>query len=129
MHWIAPGIETNVAYGTCMLLFGLLVLSIRNRRMANRTAHMIYSLPMRGAARPAPKNKSAQSLRRAATPGQHSSLPLSTGLEYTPRERANIKPPKSFANRLAAPRNFPLPHKSDEVKMNSPSFPFVNLDP
>jgi general secretion pathway protein A len=129
MHWIAPGIETNVAYGTCMLLFGLLVLSVRNRKMANRSAHMIYALPMRGAVRPAPKNKSAQSLRRSTTPGQHSGLALRTGLENTPRERANSKPPKSSANPLTAPKNFLLTHKSDEVKMNSPSFPFVNLDP
>jgi general secretion pathway protein A len=129
MHWIAPGIETNVAYGTCMLLFGLLVLSVRNRKMANRSARMIYALPMRRAVRPTPKNKSAQSLRRTTTPVQHSGLLLRTGLEYTPRERANSKPPKSSANPLPAPRNFPLPHKSDEVKMNSPSFPFVNLDP
>ena len=36
MHLIAPGIATNVAYGTCMLLFGLLILSVRNRKAAAR---------------------------------------------------------------------------------------------
>src|SRR4029077_18092602 len=111
MHWIAAGIETNVAYGTCMLLFGLLVLSVRHRKMANRSAHMIYAIPMRGAVRPTPRNKSAQISRRATTPDHPSRLLLSTGLEYTPCERANSKPPKSCPNRLAVPRNFPLTHK------------------
>src|ERR1700693_1917757 len=129
MHWIAPGIETNVAYGTCMLLFGLLVLSVRKRRMANRSAQMIYALPMRGAVRPAPKNKSAQSVRRATTAGQQFGRLVSTDTQNKPREWAKAQASKSYAYRLAASTDFPVPPKSDEVKMNSPSFPFENLDP
>ena len=129
MHLLTPGIETNAAYGTCLLLFGLLVLSVRNRKMANRSAHMIYALPMRGAVRPAPKNKSAQSLRRAATAGQQFGRLVSTDTQNKPRERAKTQAPKSYAYRLAASADFSVPHKSDEVKMNTPSFPFENLDP
>src|SRR5271167_4997098 len=32
MHWLTPGIETYAAYGTCLLLLGMLVLSVRNRK-------------------------------------------------------------------------------------------------
>ena len=46
MTWLTPGIETNVAYATCMLLFGLLVLSVRNRKMASRSSYSSYASPL-----------------------------------------------------------------------------------
>jgi type II secretory pathway predicted ATPase ExeA len=129
MYWLTSGIETNVAYGTCMLLFGLLVLSVRNRKMVTRVPYTFFASPLRATAWPAPKNKSAQGLRRATTPVRHSGLLLSTGLECTPREQANPKAPESSENHLAAPLEFPAQPISEEVKMNSESFPFENLDP
>ena len=53
MNWLTPGIETNVAYGTCMLLFGLLVLSVRNRKMAARISLLVlcFALARRKPAR------------------------------------------------------------------------------
>ncbi len=129
MYWLTPGIETNVAFGTCMFLFGLLVLSVRNRKMATRIPYTFYVSPSRGTVRPAPKSESTQGLRRATTPVEHSGLLLSTGLEYTPRETGNSKVPESSANQLPAPLDFPALHISAEEKMNSASFPFENLDP
>jgi len=129
MTWLTPAIVTNFAYAACMLLFGLLVLSVRNRKMAPRPSYSSYASPLLGASRPAPKNRPAQVSRRAKTVVQNSGLLLSTGLEYTPRERTIPKAPDSFANSLAAPLIFPALQISEEVKMNSPSFPFESLDP
>jgi general secretion pathway protein A len=129
MNWITPGIEINVAFGTCMVLVGLLVLSVRNRKMTSRIPYTFYASPTRSTARPAPKNRSAQITRRAATPVQHSGLLLSKGLEYTPREKKNSKAPEISANALPVPLEFPVPHISEEVKMNSAPYPFENFDP
>ena len=129
MNWLTPAIETNFAYAACMLLFGLLVLSVRNRKMATRSSYSPYASPLLGASRPAPKIRPAQVSRRAKTVIQHSGLLLSTGLEYTSREQAIPKAPDSFVNPLAAPLIFPALQISEEVKMNSPSFPFESLEP
>ncbi len=129
MHLIAPGIATNVAYGTCMLLFGLLVLSVRNRKAAARIPYTFYASPERDKARPAPKKRPAQNSRRATIPAQQSAILLNAGPENAPREWANPVAPKSSLNSLAAPPETPALQISDEVKMNSPSFPFEHLDP
>ena len=129
MTWLTPAIVTNFAYAACMLLFGLLVLSVRNRKMAPRPSYSSYASPLFGASRPAPKNRAAQVSRPTKTAVQHSGLLLSTGLEYTPRELAIPKAPDSFVNPLAAPLIFPALQIPEEVKMNSPSFPFEGVDP
>ena len=129
MNWLTPAIETNIAYAACMILFGLFVLSVRNRKMAARPSYSSYASPLLGASRPAPKNQPAQVSRRAKTVVQHSGLLLSTGVEYTPREQAIPKAPDSFENPLGAPLIFPALHNSEEVKMNSPSFPFESVEP
>ncbi len=116
-------------YGACLFLFGLLVLSMRNKKMATRIPYTFYASPTRSASRPALKNKSAQSTRIAATTVQHPGLLLSKGLEYTPREKAHSKVPEISAIPLPAPLEFPVPQISEEVKMNSASYPFENLDP
>ena len=129
MQWITPGIETNIAYGTCTLLFGLLVLSVRNRKMATKPQYTFYAQPPRPRVSAARKNRSAQGPRRVTTSAQHSGLLLSRGLDYAPPTKAIAKPPENSANQLAAPLEFPALRKSEEVKMNSASFPFENLDP
>jgi type II secretory pathway predicted ATPase ExeA len=45
------------------------------------------------------------------------------------REKASSKAPQIVANPLPAPLEFPFPQISDEVNMNSASYPFENLDP
>jgi len=97
--------------------------------MMERTPYTFYPSPLRATARTAQRNKSARGLRRTTTPVQHSGLLLSTGLEFTPRERATIKAPENIANQLIVPLEFSAVQNSNEVKMNSPSFPFENLDP
>jgi len=37
MYLLTPGIETYAAYATCLLLFGLLFLSVKNRKMAAKS--------------------------------------------------------------------------------------------
>ena len=132
MHWLTPGIETNVAYGTCILLFGLLVLSVRNRKMTSRIPYTFYASPSRGTVPtvpPALKSKSAQGLRRVSPQVQPSGLLLSTGLEYSPRETGNCKVPESSAkNQLIGPLEFPALHISAESKGNFATFSFGNFD-
>jgi type II secretory pathway predicted ATPase ExeA len=129
MNWIAPGIETDIAYGTCMFLFGLLVLSVKHRRMATTPANAVYASPMGGTLWQAPKNKSVLGSRRTTVPVQHIGVLTSTGLLDTPRIEKNAQAPNSSTNILAAPLEFQAPQNSNEVKMNSPSFPFESLDP
>ena len=129
MYWMIPGIETNVAYGTCVFLFVLLVLLVRKRKMSDRTPHMFYPSPLRPTARHAPRNKPAQRLRRATTALRPSGLLLSTGLETSPIVKPNTKAPEIAANRLPAPLEFPALPISCEVKMDSAPLPYENSDP
>jgi len=129
MHMIAPGIETNFAYGACMLLFGLLVVSVRHRKAAARIPYTFYASPVRGKGRPTPKNRSTQSSRRETIPVQQSAILLTAGPENAPREWASPRTPETPANPLAATLDIPAAQIPTEVKMNSPSFPFENLDP
>ena len=127
MHWLPPGIGINFAFGTFMLLFGLLVLWVRNRKMETRIPYTFYASPVLGTLGPEPANHPAQRLRRATNRVQHSGLLLSTGLKYTPRENGNSKAPENSANQLAAPLVFPAPQISADAKMNSAFPPFENL--
>jgi type II secretory pathway predicted ATPase ExeA len=129
MYLLTPGIETYAAYATCLLLFGLLFLSVKNRKMAAKSQRAFYRSPTPGISRPALGSKPVQGLRRPPTPVQHSGLRLSTGLEFTPREPANIKPPENSTKELAVPTNFTAAQIQDEVKMDSASFSSVKLDP
>jgi general secretion pathway protein A len=112
-----------------MFLFALLVLLVRKRKMLDRTPHTFYPAPLLAKARPTPRNKSAERLRRPTTPPQPSGLLLSKGLATTPIERANTKAPVIAPNRLAAPIEFPALPNSCEVKMDSTPFPFEHLAP
>jgi general secretion pathway protein A len=132
MYLLTPGIETYAAYATCLLLFGLLFLSVKNRKIAAKSQRAFYGFPTPGISRPALGRNPAQGLRRTPTPVQHSGLRLSTGLEFTPRERANAKPPENSTKELPVPADFPAAQISDEVKMDTASFPSVKsvkLDP
>ena len=97
--------------------------------MATTIPYTFYASPSQGTVQPPLTIKSTQGLRRATTPVQPSGLLLSTGLEYTPRETGISKVPRSSANQLIAPLDFPAVKISAEVKTNSTSFPFENLDP
>ena len=121
MHWLTPAVETNVAYVACVVLFGLLVLSVRNRKMAARSTYSLSGSASHGARVPAKKNLAAERLRRASAPIQSSGRFLSTGLEYTPRERANPQVADSPLTKLP-PLDFPAPHNPNEVKMDTPPF-------
>src|SRR5579863_3722924 len=129
MFWLTPGIELNFAYGTCTLLFVLLVLSVRNRKVAARPLPTFYSPSLRAGRRPAPKTKPVDRVRRVTIPVQHSALLLGTGLDNAFREQAKPEAPENSPSDLAAPPELPAVQISDEVQMNSPSLPFEKLDP
>lgn len=129
MNWLTAGMDPNVAYGMCIFLFGLLVLSVRTRNMATGIPYTFYASPSPRLARPAPVNKSTQRLQSAASPAQPSELLRNTGLEYTPRETTNNKVPDNSANWLAAPTDFPALGKSQEMKMDSAPIPPENPAP
>ncbi len=142
MNWnmITPGLATDVAYATCMLLFGLLVLSVRSRKMATRIPYTFYAAPVRTASRPvAGHNKSALGARRSTLPVRQSSLlpngaggskPYEKAISHSTAKPATPAPAKS-AQPLPAPLEFPVLPISNEVKMKSPSpsFPFEEFDP
>jgi len=131
MHLLTPGIETNAAYGTCLLLFGLLVLSVKNRKAADRTPQTFYPVPLNGKGRVLPKYQPAKGSPRAAKLAKRSSVVLSSGFISAPSERSNPKTPSSSAKpatHAVAPQEAPAPQISNEEKMNTSSYPFEKLD-
>jgi general secretion pathway protein A len=131
MHLPTPGIETNVAYGTGMLLFGLLVRFVRNRNAEARSAHTFYPVPLNGKARTLPKYQPAKGSISPARQARRSEVVLSSGFMSAPRERTISKTPSSPGKpvkKLAAPLEAPAPQISNEEKMNISSYPFESLD-
>ncbi|HEX3376267.1 MAG TPA: hypothetical protein VHS29_05365, partial [Candidatus Acidoferrales bacterium] len=132
MHWLNTGMETNIAYGSCMLLFGLLVISVRNRKMEAKVSHTLYAPAVRSRRQNSVNSKTEQMLRRIA-PVESSAVLVKRKIEAAPCEPVNIEAPEMVAIKLPEPSEIPteMPASkiSDEVKMNSPSFPFVSLDP
>ena len=127
---ITPGIETYAAYAICLLLFCLLVLSVRNRKMAAaRSQHTLIPSLLQGESRPAPMGRPSKSSRRTSTAVQHSGLLLGQASESTVRERAMSKVPESSPEQMIAPLDFPEERTSDEVKMNSEFLSSVGFEP
>src|SRR4029077_11462195 len=130
MNLITPGIETYAAYAICLLLFSLLVLSVRNRKMAAaRSQHTLIPSLLQGESRPAPMGRPSKSSRRTSTAVQHSGLLLGQASESTVRERAMSKVPESSPEQMIAPLDFPEARTSDEVKMNSEFLSSVGFEP
>jgi general secretion pathway protein A len=130
MYIITPGIETYAAYAICLLLFSLLVLSVRNRKMAApRSHHTLIPSLLQGDNRPAPRGRPSKSSRRTPTPVQHSGLLLGQGSESTLPDQAVSKVPDSSPEQMIAPLDFPEVRTSDEVKMNSEFLSSVGLEP
>ncbi len=132
MHWLNTGMETNIAYGSCMLLFGLLVFSVRNRKMEAKVSHTFYAPPVRSRRQNAVNHKTEQMLRRIA-PVQSSAVLVSRKIEAAPCEPVNLKVAEmaaiEFPDASEISTEITGAIISDEVKMNSASFPFVSLDP
>ena len=132
MHWLTTGMETNIAYGSCMLLFGLLVLSVRNRKTEAKASHTLYAPPVRSRRQTAVNHKTEQMLRRIA-PVQPAAAPVKRSMEPAPCEPLNFKEPEMSSVQLSVPSETPaeIPDlkTSEEVKMNSPSYPFESLEP
>jgi len=129
MQWLTTGLETNFAYGSCSLIFGLLVLSVRNRKTTPKASYTLYAPPIGSRRKAAPNPKSEQMVRRILAQAQPSALRVKTKIDATPCEQSNIKEPETDSIQFQAPSEIPAPQISAEVKMNSPSFPFESFDP
>jgi type II secretory pathway predicted ATPase ExeA len=127
MYPLTPEMQI-IAYATCMLLFGLLALSVRNRRAATKSSYMPYASPMFTTVRPMPRNMPTHGSRRMVAPVKASGRLDSTGFEYAPRTKANSKAPANAEKKPAAPLEFPVVPIPEEVKMDSVSLPFETLD-
>jgi type II secretory pathway predicted ATPase ExeA len=129
MHFFTPESTTVAASGTAMFLFGLLVLSVKYRKMATRYPYAFYVSPSRGAIRPAPRNQSAQGFSGSLTASRNSSFFFSASPESAPRDPATNQAPEIPANQLATPVDFSAPRVSGEMKIDSTPFPFEEVQP
>jgi type II secretory pathway predicted ATPase ExeA len=137
MHWLTTGMETNIAYGSCTLLLGLLVLSVRSRKMDAKASYTLYAPSVRTRGQGAPNPKSEKMVRRilASTHTSSSAMIAKPKVEAAPVVKHVVKRteeavvPPAVPVPVPAPAEIPEPQISDEVKMNSPSFPFESLDP
>jgi type II secretory pathway predicted ATPase ExeA len=123
MDWLTPAVATNVAYAACIILFGMLVLSVRNRKMASKVPYSFYASTLRSGApsadRLAAGSRTSRSSRRATFPAQTSGLLLNAGLDYKPRERARSRMTESPLTQLSVPLDFPAARTPKEVKMST----------
>ena len=133
LYWLTPGIETNVAYGVCILLFGLLILSVRNRRMATRTPYSFYASPVRGTRQPATVTRPvASSQSSAVTVRRAKSLSIPSFEDETlatSRAMLDRKAPDSFPKPSAVQLEFTVTPILDDVTRNTPSAPLEIPDP
>jgi type II secretory pathway predicted ATPase ExeA len=140
MNWLTTAVATNVAYGSCTLLFGLLVLSIRSRRKDSDATYTLYKPPAR-TRRPVAANPKAEKIVKRILAPTHtpaSAIDAKPKKEAAPdvqpmpkvtEEALSAPPPPPDPPPPPAPAQIPDPQISDEVNMNSPSFPFESLDP
>jgi general secretion pathway protein A len=119
MEWLNPVVATNVGYAICIILFGLLVLSVRNRKIGSKPPYSLYGPALRGSApsaRPATPIRPSRALQR---PARSSGLFFSPSLDYTPREQASPRMAESPLKQSSASLEFPAARASTEVKMST----------
>jgi general secretion pathway protein A len=129
MNWLTVQIDPNVASGMCVLLFGLLVLSMRIRKVATGVPYTFFSSPSRVVVRPVPTRKSTRDPKAAASPAPNSGPALGSGLEYTRRETAISKVPEGSAIERAASPDSTAGHNSDGMKTGPTPFSMENPFP
>lgn len=131
MQWLTTAMATNIAYGSCTLLLGLLVLSVRQRKLVSKVPYPFYATP--GA--PARKavairnSKSEQIVRRIMTQPKATVAPIKIKIDLATIEQPTLIAHEKEPVVAPVPSITPAVQISDEVEMNSPSFPFESLDP
>ncbi|HEY2646519.1 MAG TPA: AAA family ATPase [Candidatus Acidoferrales bacterium] len=78
--------------------------------------------------RSADRNAAVIGLQRVNATARRTNLLAGTGLPVIPRMSEVPQPPQIFEKPIAAPLEFLSTQISDEVKMDSPSYPFESLD-
>jgi type II secretory pathway predicted ATPase ExeA len=129
MYWLTQGLQTNIAVGSCIGLLGLLVLSVRNRKMAAKSSYTLYAPPVRTVRRSAPKNNSERMVNRILAPSLHTAIPARTSIDVASSETSSAKVLETEPVQLTMPSEIAVPQISDEVKMSSPYYPFESFDP
>jgi general secretion pathway protein A len=128
MEWLNPAVAANVGYAVCIILFGLLVLSVRNRKMASKVSYSFYSPTLYGSApsaRPAAPSRPSRASQRST---RSSGLFFGNGLDYTPRERANPRMTESPLKQSSVSLEFPAARASHEVKMSTEPMLLESID-
>src|ERR1700722_19777999 len=128
MTLLTTGIDPTVAYAMCIFLFGLLVRSVRARKMAPGIPYTFYATSMPRSVLPLPMKTTTQRLS-GETVARASGPSLRPRTERASGETVINKVPESSANPLAAPPEFPALHKSEEMKMDSAPIPSENSVP
>ena len=132
MNLLISGIEPNIAYGTCMVLIGLLALAVWYRKKSATQTYHSYALPT-GTARKSTSRKQSEAMAlRTMMPAKPSRLPARTNIAVTSieklEEKSTVKLPQNDSTQMSLPVEIPGAQISDEVKMNSPYVPFESFD-
>ena len=119
MDWLTTGIDPTVAYGMCILLFGLLIRSISARKTATEIPYTLSTSPTRRPVVPLAMKTATLPLQRVQTAAQACGDSPITRLECAPGETVANTLPGASANPPDAPPEFPSLHKSEEKTMDS----------
>ncbi len=120
--------ETYLAYGTGIVLFALLVISAKFRSATAKSPQLVYGSSLTRSRRPGQKNKSGRGTRGAMAPAGRSK-DQANHAPVTPSEISLASASQSSATLLPSPVELTAVPISEEVKMDSASFPFEKLAP
>jgi general secretion pathway protein A len=128
MHSLTPGMETYLAYATGIVLFALLVVSVRFRRTPAKTPRMAYAPSLARNRRPGSKNKPGRAARTTKAPAGRTGALTSSAPDALP-ETSLANWSQSSATLLPSPVDLPASPTPEEVKMDSAAFLFEKLAP
>ncbi len=128
MEWLTPAVAANVGYAVCTILFGLLVLSVRNRKMSSKVPYSLYGAGLRASAPTARAAAAGRPSRASQRSTRAPGLFFSTGLDYTPRERANPRMAESPLKQPSVSLEFPATRAPHEVKMSTEPMLLESVD-
>lgn len=125
MYWLNPTFSPIIVFALCMVLFGLLALSLANRKAARAGSPSSSASARQTAARPAHDSQPAYGSRQAGFSSNSSGLTLSITANYAPREEAKVVA-ESVAQLMAA-LNSPALRARKELVQDLPALPPADL--
>src|ERR1700690_874026 len=106
MYLISPAMDTIVASGAAMLLIGLLVISMRSRKMGTRTPYTFYAYPNGVANRAAARSYPGFTLLQPSAPSRASSSVKRNGTKKGSAASAKRGKWENSSARLINPLDF-----------------------